>query len=255
MGRVSVAMLCAVSALLAAGCAGTQSQVGDIVDAVPEGVLAGVVVDAAVRPIEAAEIALTGPGGNQQRSSTDANGTFRFTDLIPGTYAVEASKPRHLSAHTLAQVTSDRQGGPLVQLVLEVQTDELPFVVQVAWEGYIGCAFSLGNLCSAPGQAGYDVMGDQSAHLFFDEFVSVGRIPTLIQGEAVWEATTPTSERLKPIYGWSTPEHWQQLSYDGTFFAVSQTSPTFDRVSNEQAVQAKIGTESGLVVEFYSGGL
>jgi hypothetical protein len=218
------------------------------------GILAGVVVDPALRPLAGANVSALGPGGTPSVQATDANGTFRFAGLAPGTYAVEAGLPRHLTAHAIAQVVAGEPFPRLVQLVLEVQADELPFVVQIAWEGYIGCAFTYGNLCSAPGQAGYDVIGDQSAHLFFDEYVSIGRVPTLIQGEAVWDATTPTSEELKPIYGWSEPVAWAQLSYLGTFFGESQPSPTFDRVTYEMALEAGIGTGNGLVVEFYSGG-
>jgi hypothetical protein len=242
------------SAVAGAGCgepAATSAGEAEAAD----GVLAGIVVDAALRPLEQANVTATPPGGTPLATATDGDGLFRFEGLPAGSYAIEATKAHHLSAHALAQVTAGAgDEAPLVQLVLEVQSDEVPFVVQVAWDGYIGCAFSFGNLCSVPGQVGYDVIGDQSAHLFYDEFASVGRVPTLIQGEAVWEATLPTSERLKPIYGWSEPETWAQLSYLGTFFAVSQTSPTFDRVTHEMALEAAIGTENGLVVEFYSGG-
>jgi hypothetical protein len=217
------------------------------------GILAGVVVDAALRPLAGADVGILGAGA-ERSTKTDSNGSFRFDSLAPGTYAVEASLERHLTSHAIAQVVEGDAFPPLVQLVLEVQVDELPFVVQIAWEGYIGCAFTFGNLCSAPGQGGYDVIGDQSAHLFFEEYVAVGRVPTLIQGEAVWEPTTPTSEELKPIYGWSEPVAWAQFSYLGTFFAESQPSPTFDRVTYEMALEAGIGTENGLVVEFYSGG-
>jgi Carboxypeptidase regulatory-like domain len=238
--------------LVLAGCGGEPAPVTAAAEEGLRGVLAGVVFDAALRPLVAANVTATPAGGTSLTQSTDGNGSFRFTGLAAGTYALEASMPRHLSAHAVAQVGD--QPGPLVQLLLEVQRDELPFVVQVAWEGYIGCAFTYGNLCSAPAQAGYDAIGDQSAHLFYDEYVSVGRVPTLIQGEAVWQATVPTSEELKPIYGWSEPVTWQQLGYLGTFFANSQRSPTFDRVPYDLSLNASIGIDNGLVVEFYSGG-
>jgi hypothetical protein len=243
------------AAALLAGCADPGAEAGPAgpVDGAT-GVLAGVVVDPALRPLLGAEVAILGPGGNPLSKQTDGNGSFRFEGLAPGTYAVEASLARHLTSHAIAQVVQGEAFPPLLQLVLEVQADELPFVVQIAWEGYIGCAFTYGNLCSAPGQAGYDVIGDQSAHLFFEEYMAIGRVPTLIQGEAVWEPTTPTSAELKPIYGWSEPVAWAQFSYLGTFFAESQPSPSFDRVTHEMALEAGIGVENGLVVEFYSGG-
>ena len=251
---VLTAVLCAS---VLAGCADPDPSAGAAGDDGAAdgaaGVLAGVVVDPALRPLAGAHVGILGPAGNAS-TQTDGNGSFRFDGLAPGTYAVEASLARHLTSHAIAQVVEGDAFPPLLQLVLQVQVDELPFVVQVAWEGYIGCAFTFGNLCSAPGQAGQDAIGDQSAHLFFDEFMAVGRVPTLIQGEAVWEATTPTSVELKPIYGWSEPVAWAQFSYLGTFFGEPQPSPSFDRVTYEMALEAGIGVENGLVVEFYSGG-
>ncbi|HJQ92848.1 MAG TPA: carboxypeptidase-like regulatory domain-containing protein, partial [Candidatus Thermoplasmatota archaeon] len=216
------------------------------------GVLAGIVVDAALRPLADAQVSATPPGGEPLRTATDVNGSFAFVGLAPGTYAVEATKERHLSAHAIAQVAAG-EAGPLVQLVLEVQADEVPFAVVVKWEGYIGCAFSYGNLCSAPAQGGADVIGDQSAHLFWDEYVAEGRVPDLVQAEAVWEATLPTSEELQPIFGWSTPDEWRVFQYGGTFDSFSTPSPAFYRVPYEEMLEVGLGTDVGLVVEFYSG--
>ena len=243
-----------VLAALVAGCADTSADAGEGPDglAPDEGVLAGIVVDAALRPLADAAVSATPPGGEPLRASTDVNGSFTFAGLAPGTYAVEATKERHLSAHAIAQVAAG-EAGPLVQLVLEVQVDELPFAVAIKWEGYIGCAFSYGNLCSAPAQGGADVIGDQSAHLFWDEYVSQDRVPDALQAEAVWEATLPTSEELQPIFGWSTPEEWQVFQYGGTFGSFSTPSPAFYRVPAEEMLEVGLGVDVGLVVEFYSG--
>jgi hypothetical protein len=237
------------------GCGGKSGD-GDGVEAVPlaegTGILAGIVVDAALRPLVDAQVSATPPGGEPLRMATDANGSFAFVGLAAGTYAVEATKERHLSAHAIAQVLAG-EAGPLVQLVLEVQTDEIPFVIGIKWEGYIGCAFSYGNLCSAPAQGGADVIGDQSAHLFWDEYVAEARVPDMLQAEAVWEPTLPTSAELEPIFGWSTPEEWKVFQYGGVFDGFSTPSPAFYRVPHDQMLEVGLGTDVGLVVEFYSG--
>ncbi|HUR25840.1 MAG TPA: carboxypeptidase-like regulatory domain-containing protein [Candidatus Thermoplasmatota archaeon] len=217
-----------------------------------KGILAGIVVDPALRPLADAQVSATPPGGEALHATTDLNGSFAFVGVSPGTYAVEATKERHLSAHAIAQVP-EGGAGPLVHLVLEVQADELPFVIAVKWEGYIGCAFSYGNLCSVPAQGGADAIGDQSAHLFWDEYVGQARIPDAVQGEAVWEATLATSEQLQPIYGWSTPDEWRAFQYGGVFDSVSTASPSFYRVPREDMLKVGLGTDVGLVVEFYSG--
>lgn len=244
-----------VLAALLAGCGQPETAQGGAAEAeaaVRTGALAGVVVDAALRPLADANVTATPAGGAALAASTDVNGSFRFDGLAAGTYAVEASKPRHLTAHALAHVPEEGEG-PLVQLVLEVQADEIPFVIQVKWEGLIGCAFSYGNLCSAPAQGGADVIGDQSAHLFWDEFVSLERVPDVVQAEAVWEATLPTSEELGPIFGWSTPDEWRAFQYGGTFDSFSTPSPMFYRIPREEMLGVGLGVDVGLVVEFYSG--
>lgn len=241
-------------ALLLAGCSGPPSAQPAEAATETAGVLQGVAVDEALRPIAGVDVRAALAGGAPSTAVTGEDGRFRLAGLAPGTWAVEASKAAHLSAYTLAQVEAGVDEPPFLRLVLPVQADELPFVVAIAWHGFVGCAFTYGNLCSAPAQGGFDLIGDQSAHLFWDEYVALGRSPDLIQGEAVWEATLPTSGELKPIYGWSEPEAWRQFQYQGTFFGESTPSPSFHRLTQAELVAAKVGTDAGLVVEFYSGG-
>jgi hypothetical protein len=239
--------------VLLAGCAGAPVP-ESAEEADPTGVLRGLVVDAALRPLADVNVSVAQAGQDAALAQTGVDGLFRFEGLAPGTYVVEARKATYLSAQTLANVQADVPEPDLVQLVLAVQEDEVPFVVAIAWEGYIGCAFTYGNLCSAPAQLGYDILGDSSAHLFWSEYVDVGRVPDLVQAEAVWHATLPTSEELKPIFGWSEPVAWQQLQYGGTFFSESVRSPSFHRLDAELLAEPQVGVTAGLVVEFYSGG-
>lgn len=217
------------------------------------GVLRGVVVDAALRPLADVNVTATGVGAAPRATTTGVDGQFNFTALPAGSYAVEARKPTYLSMQQLAQVVAGEAEPELVQMVLEVEVGEIPFVVAIAWDGLIGCAFGYGNLCSAPAQGGFDVIGDQSAHLFWDEYVREGRVPDLIQAEATWEATLPTSQELKPIFGWSTPGEWQAFQYGGTFDSFNAASPMFYRLDGEALGEVGLGVETGLVVEFYSG--
>lgn len=248
---VSLAFL--TLAVAGAGCAGEPPADGQPLADPKAGVLRGLVVDTAVRPLQGVEVTVAAPGGQPLVTTTDVEGLFRFDGLAPGSYSVEARKATYLSAQTLAQVEAGVAEPELVQFVLEVQTDEIPFVVAIVWEGYIGCAFSFGNLCSAPAQGGFDVIGDQSARLFWDEYVGEQRVPDLVQAEAVWEATLPTSEELGPIFGWSTPDEWAVFQYGGTFESFSTPSPMFYRLTGEEAAEVALGIEVGLVVEFYTG--
>src|SRR5205085_6493096 len=102
-----------------------------------------------------------------------------------------------------------------------------------------------GNLCSVPAQLGYDVAGDSSAHLFWNEFTDESRVPDLVQVEAAWEAALPTSEELSIIHGYSEPTHWAQLAYDGRFAIVPTTSPSFYRINQTAAAAVGLGLTEG----------
>jgi hypothetical protein len=246
------ALLVAASAL--AGCASGDDGPEAAVDGPSMGILRGVIVDDAIRPLAGVNVSVTPPGGTPVEQTTGEDGLFRFDGLAAGSYSVAATRMNYLSTQTLAQVVAGDPEPALLQLQMALAGSTVPYVNAIVWEGFIGCAFTFGNLCSAPAQAGYDVIGDSSAHLFWGEYVDVERVPDLVQAEAVWEPTLATSEELKPIFGWSEPETWRNLAYQGTFFSESVTSPSFHRIGHAELLDAKVGTESGLVVEFYSGG-
>lgn len=251
------AILAAFATLLSAlaGCSGDPAgdAGGDAAPAAQLGLLHGVVVDAALRPLAGAQVTAASVVGPPLANTTGAEGTFAFADVPAGSYALDIRLDGYLSAQQLAQVVAGVAEPAPVQVVLEVEVGAIPFVVAISWDGLIGCAFSYGNLCSAPAQGGFDVIGDQSAHLFWDEYVGQARVPDLVQAEAAWEPTAPTSEELSPIFGWSTPAEWQQFQYGGTFGSFSTPSPMFYRLAGEEAGEVGLGVETGLVLEFYSG--
>ncbi|HUR25845.1 MAG TPA: carboxypeptidase-like regulatory domain-containing protein [Candidatus Thermoplasmatota archaeon] len=251
--RASYAFAAACLAL--AGCA--QAADEPAADAVQPGlgVLHGVVVDQAIRPVANATVSVGLAGAGPVAATTGTDGLFEFRDLPPGSYALRAEKPRHLPFYLVVSVRADDPDPPQVQVVLELQASEVPFSVPLKWEGVVGCATIDFNLCSVPNQgAGVDPIGDQSAHFFWEELVAQKRAPDAVQVEAVWKATLATSERMTPYVGWSTPEDWAVFVYDGIFDRTTQTSPSFYRISTEEVQEAKLGTECGLIVEFVGAG-
>src|SRR5690349_15961209 len=67
------------------------------------GVLRGVVVDEAIRPVANVSIVATGSGATRMATS-NADGAFGFDGLSPGVYIVKASKPGFFPAQTNADV-------------------------------------------------------------------------------------------------------------------------------------------------------
>lgn len=90
----------------------TESEAG-------RGAISGVVVDASVRPIEGASVALVGQGRN---ATTDVEGRFLFDDLEPGTYFLDVKAARHLPIQQSAQV----EPGQTAKVKVSLQSDGLP---------------------------------------------------------------------------------------------------------------------------------
>src|SRR5687768_3515881 len=66
------------------------------------GVLRGVVVDEAIRPVSGATVTLSGTGTGT--TTTNAEGLFGFASLAPGPYFVQVEKPGFTSAQSSTEV-------------------------------------------------------------------------------------------------------------------------------------------------------
>lgn len=242
-----------------AGCAG-EADAGDAADERPAGTgsLLGVVVDQGIRPLPDVLVTVAAAAGaGVSNATTGPDGTFAVHGLAPGSYVVEAAKPRYSTSRLVVHVEADVAEAdlPIAKLQLDLLTTDTPFSVALVWEGIVGCATISLNLCSVPNQgAGVDPIGDQSAHFFWDELRAYGRPPDAVQVEAVWEPTVATAERMAPYVGWSTPEDWAVFVYGGTFDTTTQASPSFYRVTAEEADEVQLGVENGLIVEFVGAG-
>jgi hypothetical protein len=87
----------AVAVLLAsAGAAGfTQSPKTQFIEEAPTGSLSGKLTDLHSRPLEGVAVILRNQAtGAEARSTTAKNGSYRFTDLQPGEYTLEAESPQ-----------------------------------------------------------------------------------------------------------------------------------------------------------------
>ncbi len=154
MERVLVVLVIA-SAL--AGCAGGAPAGPETVEPAFEelaleatattGILRGVVVDEAVRPIGGAHVRLTNGGVNV---TTTADGLFGFSDLEPGTYFLQVSKPGFHTVQQSAEVVAGDVAPPVVRILLVADSTYQPYVTSFLYEGWIECTTSVLVLCGAP---------------------------------------------------------------------------------------------------------
>lgn len=148
----------AVTATVLAGCAGggTADEVsaGEFDDLGLEsssttGVLLGVVVDDAIRPIPEVDVTVTKPDGNALQAKTDDLGRFAFGSLFPGTYRIETFHPQFRAAQTTAEVVAGVAEPPVVRILVERLFTQEPFSELIKFDGFLSCSYSfpVGSTC------------------------------------------------------------------------------------------------------------
>jgi hypothetical protein len=158
------------------------------------GLLRGVVVDDAIRPIANASVRIAGP--TPRDTTTNADGLFGFSGLEPGTYFVHASKPGYNATQASADVVAGVADPPIVRILLSVNPSTAPYVQTYVFEGFIECSGSF----VAFGLAACSALG-----LPNDKFLAeyeVDRPPQWVQSEVVWESTQAVSPGLNVVYSY-----------------------------------------------------
>lgn len=149
------------------------------------GVIRGVVIDAAIAPVEGATIAIQ----NGPSTTSNANGAFGFDGLEPGTYFLQVSKEGYETIQVSAEVVAGVDLPPVVKVALVIVPGLQPYVVVSQLAGFLACgvavfATSIGCTILGP-------LADltESTSIWRHEFDS-DRVQWT-QGELVWEQTQP----------------------------------------------------------------
>ncbi|HUR26109.1 MAG TPA: carboxypeptidase-like regulatory domain-containing protein [Candidatus Thermoplasmatota archaeon] len=106
------------------------------------GVLLGIVVDEAIRPIPVATVVVSGAG--EATGTTDELGRFAFGSLQPGTYFLKASAPQFTSSQSSAEVVAGDADPPVVRVQLTRLFTQAPYAETIKFDGYIACAYAVG---------------------------------------------------------------------------------------------------------------
>lgn len=210
------------------------------------GVLHGVVVDQAIRPIVGAQVHIAG-GGKTYNATSDDVGQFRLIDLTPGTYIVEVSKAFHSAHQQAVVVETGVKDPPIVQFQLVFEASSVPFAVVYKHEGYHECGANVVRVCSnvniatwivVCGQTGGavclgNVTSDRS--LFFQ---NIDGPPTFLQAELSWDATTPAGTELSFLIGGGTADELKGGVALPAYNFTTGPSPLMVRVSNHEGPEA-----------------
>jgi hypothetical protein len=194
-----------------------------------KGVLLGVVVDEAIRPVEAVKIALNLADGTLQEKTSDAEGRFAFGDLEPGVYLLEFSHGQYATLATSVDVKAGEEDPPVHRFQVTRLFAQEPFTEMITYDGYIACAYAFflsstcvndytrvpgclnPSACPCPGGCFRDQeVAKQGGNK--REYVSVvGPGWQSIIIEATWEPTSDLGKELGftvSYYSRPTTSHW-----------------------------------------------
>ena len=158
------------------------------------GVLRGVVVDPAIRPVAGASVTVSGPGSGT--ATTNADGLFGFSGLAPGTYFVRAAKAGFNETQTSADVVAGVDEPAIVKVLLTPDPSKAPYVSTYIFEGFIECSGSF----VAVGFAACSSAGFPNDK--FSAQYPLDKPPQWVQSEAVWESTQAVSPGLDVVYSY-----------------------------------------------------
>ncbi len=208
------------------------------------GVLLGVVVDEAVRPISGATVVLT-PGGME--TETDAEGRFFFDKLEPGTYFLDVSRlgyfPVQMSQDVVAAVEP-----PVLKVMLKADAASLPYVEVYNFQGFIECMVGIQETPVTTGSSSANpcYLSPNSQNVV-DYEVSP---PTFAQTEVVWSPGLGVGESLLVSYSVTDSSHT-----DGqNDYAVAEgSSPLVLSANATQMEDVNVG-EMPLRLRVFAGG-
>lgn len=219
------------------------------------GVLRGVVVDEAIRPVPNATVEARGPEGRSQTARTDADGLFGFAGLLPGTWFVSVEKLAYSPAQTSVEVAAGVDDPPLVKLSVVYDPGQAPFFVATKVEAFIQCIVPGANVCAIVNLYPCILLGmcdptvdDTSFVVLLDEVLSQQRTPDLLQTEILWESTQAVTPGLGIQYSNYDPEAPGRGAISA---AVRGRSPLLYTMDNATLEEWEVGTKKGIGHEIF----
>lgn len=224
-------------------------------EALTTGVLRGVVVDTAIRPLADAIVSIRQNGSVVIEVATDPDGNFGVPNLDAGDYAVNVSKPGFLPSEVPGTVVGGENLPDLIQILLEPAPVDAAFVMPFVWSGQVGCGTTLQNWCAAVKfVTGIEVAEDESFRFLFDEFMAVQRTPDFLQVEVVWEPNNDLSRWAYGAFWASTWEEWEECLCTPNILGVT-TGETYilTQVNRTIMEEYDVGFSTGVGVGFSAG--
>jgi len=238
-------VLCAT---LLAGCSGKAATDSNSLDQAAKdldvqatattGVIRGVVVDTAVRPVAGVHV-MTQNGGKTYQANTTAAGAFGFEGLPAGTYFLKTHKPGYADTQTSADVVAGVSDPAITKIQVAADASTQPSFDVFHFKGFLECNVAIPFFffpCVNP-VTGQEIGNDQ-----FSATYNVTGNVTWVHTSLVWTPTEPVGTELYMNVG--TPQT-EIVGYTGG------PSPQVVDISGKDAAQFQDGR---LVLEVSGNG-
>jgi hypothetical protein len=261
--RFAVVMALAAVLPLLAGCAShAKAPPGALVATPTTGVLRGVVVDEAIRPLAGAHILVPLAQGGDRNSTTAADGAFAFDGLGPGSYVVSVHKLGFLDLQTAANVTAGVDTPDAVRVQMRADVLNAPGIESFSFNGFLQCSVTavvarvaacnpsdaMAPVCQAAG-----ICGAGPGNLTDDRFMAVHSVSRqsirFLQSELVWTPSSQAGASLRAIPGSRDPTNGKI----NDFQPFEGGSPLIMPMDGAIAQGLLIGNGKELVVRVFSG--
>lgn len=151
------------------------------------GILRGVVIDEAIRPIAGVQIVLIGPDTNRTMLTRE-DGLFGFDGLAPGDYFVSASKLGFTAIQSSGRVQAGVKEPSPIKIQLTADPSTRPYVQLYHLDAFMTCS-------ARPMFIGIQCGFGQSNNVVNSEEELTGR-PLWIQSEMTWQSTQAIGDEL-----------------------------------------------------------
>lgn len=154
------------------------------------GVIRGVVIDEAIRPLANATVELRSTDTSIVKT-TGADGLFGFASLAPGTYFLIVTRLGYLPTQTSVEVRAGVSDPAPVKVQLILDAQQLPYHQQYVMEGFMTCSARIA-LTAVP--AGPCMSTDVSQTTY-----QLDAVPTWGQSEMQWKSTQALGDAMSLV--------------------------------------------------------
>jgi hypothetical protein len=206
--RASLAVATLALAALLSGCAGKAAEPPtNAIDAAANelalkatattGVIRGVVVDTAIRPVASLKVTTQAKGGTLT-TNTSANGAFAFEGLAAGTYFLKTHKAGYEDTQTSVDVVAGDSAPAVTRIQVLADPSTRPSVDLFHFKGFLECSAVVGTPltggfftpCENPATG--ERIGNENSHTSFN----VTGNTTWVQATMIWSSTNPLGAEL-----------------------------------------------------------